>query len=133
MTILLNKVCYSADNIKVLSRSDSEAKLKRSVSSQVEACLAKGANDPDLTIITHHTVDLPRKKEVDQKKLEIGQGGLINQTLHADPKSPDYWENEPAGFLYINYCTKSKMEEILNAGKRQEKKNGFLENIEKVI
>jgi len=71
-------------------------------------------------------------EEIDVK-LEIGQGGLINQTLHADPKSPDYWENEPAGFLYINYCTKSQMKQILDAGKRQEKKDGFLENLERTV
>lgn len=67
---------------------------------------------------------------VPEEKLEIGAGAEIDQQMHTDPKGLDYWEEEPAGFIYINYCTKSQCKKILASGKRKDAKDGFLSGIQ---
>ena len=64
-----------------------------------------------------------------ETKLEIGAGGLIDQQVDLDPKDPDYWENEPVGFIYINYSTQKEFDKILAIGKRKEKKDGFMDGL----
>jgi hypothetical protein len=64
--------------------------------------------------------------EEEQTLLEIGAGAKINQKIHQDPQALDYWQDEPAGFIYINYCDQATADRILKAGKRQEKTDGFL-------
>lgn len=59
------------------------------------------------------------------KKLEVGLGSSINQEVNKDTEELDFWQDKPAGFIYINYCTKDQCEKILAAGKRKEKKGGF--------
>lgn len=68
--------------------------------------------------------------EETQTKLEIGAGAKIDQQISRDPKNLDYWEDEPAGFIYINYCDVATAQRILGAGKRQEKSEGFLSGLE---
>lgn len=63
------------------------------------------------------------------KKLEIGAGALIKQRVFDDPKMMDYWESEPAGMIYINYCDEETQKKILDAGKRADKKDGFMKDI----
>jgi hypothetical protein len=64
-----------------------------------------------------------------KKNLEVGAGTMINQKVHADPKDIDFWEEEPAGMIYINYCDEQTVIEILEAGIREEKAEGFLDKI----
>lgn len=64
------------------------------------------------------------------KKIEIGAGALINQNIHDDPQDIDYWEDKPSGMIYINYCDSETVKRIIKAGKRVDKKNGFMENIQ---
>ena len=63
------------------------------------------------------------------KKLEIGAGALIKQRVYDDPKIIDYWEKEPAGMIYINYCDEVTKKKILDGGKRADEKDGFLKDI----
>ena len=62
-------------------------------------------------------------------KLDVAAGALIKQRIHEDPKDIDYWEGKPFGMIYINYCDLETAEKIISQGKRQEKKNGFLQDI----
>jgi len=63
------------------------------------------------------------------KKLEVGAGALVNQMIYDDPKAIDYWEEKPAGMIYINYCDEETFDKILKAGKRANKKDGFMQGI----
>jgi hypothetical protein len=65
-----------------------------------------------------------------QKKLEIGAGGLIAQQIHVDPKDINYWEDTPAGFIYLNYVSQEECQQILNTGKREEKKEGAFDGLQ---
>jgi hypothetical protein len=74
-----------------------------------------------------------RKKSVTTvkpvKKLEIGAGALINQKVYRDTKGIDYWEDEPAGMLYVNYCDMDTMNRILDAGEIKKKSEGFMDGL----
>jgi hypothetical protein len=65
------------------------------------------------------------------KSLEIGAGALINQIVYTDPKSIDYWEDTPAGMIYINYCDEETFKKIVQAGKREESEEGFMTGLKK--
>ena len=67
--------------------------------------------------------------EKSAKKLEIGAGAKIHQKIGADPEKLDFWQDEPAGMIYINYCDISTAERILAAGQRQQKAEGFLAGV----
>jgi len=64
------------------------------------------------------------------KKLEVGAGALVNQLVYDDPKNIKYWEEKPAGMIYINYCDEITLKKILNNGKRADKKDGFMQGIQ---
>jgi len=68
--------------------------------------------------------------EETQVKLEIGAGAKINQQIYRDPQNLDYWKDEPEGMIYINYCDEATAEKIIKAGKREEKPEGFLNNLQ---
>lgn len=72
------------------------------------------------------------KQEVEakQKMLEIGAGAKIRQKLGVDPESLDFWQPEPAGLIYINYCDEETADRILAAGKREDHADGFLQGLE---
>ena len=74
-----------------------------------------------------------RKKSVTTvkpvKKLEIGAGALINQKVYRDTQVIDYWEEEPAGMLYVNYCDMDTMSRILDAGEIEKKSEGFMDGL----
>ena len=62
--------------------------------------------------------------------LEIGAGAKIKQELGADPENLDFWQEEPVGMIYINYCDEETATKIIEAGKRQDKDDGFLGGLE---
>ena len=68
-------------------------------------------------------------KESEGKKLEVGAGAKIDQKIFADPQNLDFWEQEPAGFIYINYCDEETVKKIIAAGKREESTEGFLDGL----
>lgn len=63
------------------------------------------------------------------KNLEIGAGALIDQQVYADTQSIDYWQPEPTGMVYINYCDEQTAKKIFEAGKIAEKAEGFMEGL----
>jgi len=63
------------------------------------------------------------------KKLEIGAGALIEQRVYDDPKLMEYWEEKPAGMIYINYCDEVTLKKILDQGRRADEKDGFMQGI----
>lgn len=69
------------------------------------------------------------KPVVPVKKLEIGAGALIKQRVYEDPKMIDYWETEPAGMIYINYCDEETKKKIIDGGRRADAKDGFLKDV----
>jgi hypothetical protein len=68
--------------------------------------------------------DFDTQDESPVKTLEIGAGAKINQTVYKDPKELDYWEEKPAGILYINYTPSEQAEEIIKKGKKDLTKKG---------
>lgn len=58
------------------------------------------------------------------RTLEIGAGCKIDQKVYADPKELDYWEDKPAGILYINYTPFQEAISILEKGKKDLTKSG---------
>ena len=84
-------------------------------------------NSPEMQ---EHIFALQSDVESNQLQLEIGAGAKIHQRINPDPQELDYWQEEPAGFIYINYCDVATAESILAAGKRQEVEDGFLAGLE---
>lgn len=68
--------------------------------------------------------------EANQKMLEIGAGAKIRQKLGEDPENLDFWQEKPAGIIYINYCDEETATKIIEAGKREDKADGFLNGLE---
>lgn len=66
---------------------------------------------------------------VPTKKLEVGAGALINQKIYSDTKDMDYWDEKPAGMIYINYCDAETLKNILAKGRRKEKAEGFMDGL----
>jgi len=65
------------------------------------------------------------------KKLEVGAGALVSQRVYDDPKNlKKYWEETPAGMIYINYCDEETLKKILDGGKKATKKDGFMDEIQ---
>lgn len=59
-----------------------------------------------------------RSAEIAPKRLEIAAGSRIDQQVYPDPKDIDYWEDEPAGSIVINYVDEETTNQIIAAGKR---------------
>lgn len=58
------------------------------------------------------------------KTLDIAAGAKINQKVYADPNDLDFWCEQPAGMLYINYTPSEEVVKILKRGKKDLSKNG---------
>lgn len=52
------------------------------------------------------------------KHLEIAGGARIDQRIHDDPETLDFWQDEPAGMIYVNYVPEEEVEQIIAAGER---------------
>ena len=68
--------------------------------------------------------------EVSVKALEVGHGAAIKQEVHPDPEDMDFWRDEPEAFIYVNYCSPEECQKIIDSGKRDEKEDGFLQNLQ---
>jgi len=103
--------CSSSPSSSVSSSSNTSAKFK----------MKKGNVAPQAASNV--------RKITPVKQLEIGAGALIKQDIYDDPKKIGHWDKEPAGMIYINYCDQATLKKILKAGKREEKKEGFMEDL----
>jgi len=63
------------------------------------------------------------------KKLEVGAGALIKQKVYRDTKDIGFWNEEPDGMLYINYCDMETLGKILKAGEVGKKSEGFMDGL----
>lgn len=68
-------------------------------------------------------------KPIEAQNLEIGAGSLIKQEVYQDNNDLNYWEEKPYGLIYVNYCDEKTLENILKEGKKEEKINGFMNNL----
>jgi len=68
-------------------------------------------------------------KAAKKKKLEIGAGAQIDQGIGVDPNEMEFWSEEPVGMIYINYVTDEVAAEIMDAGKREDSAEGFMEKL----
>lgn len=67
----------------------------------------------------------PDEQLLEVNHLEIAAGAKIRQELaYHDPSDPDFYQDEPAGVIYCNYCTQGDFEKIIAAGKRDLTKGG---------
>jgi len=62
--------------------------------------LASTPNDPKATIVTHHAIN------VQAKKLEVGAGAKIIQSVYDDPERLDFWHDEPESIICITIAQK---------------------------
>ncbi len=67
------------------------------------------------------------------KSLDIAAGNKISQKVYADPEGLDFWQEKPAGVLYVNYTPKENAIAILKKGKKDLTKGGegFLAGLKK--
>jgi len=65
------------------------------------------------------------------KKLEIGAGAKIDQKIHMDNESLDFWQEKPAGIIYINYTNEESARKIIASGRRDltAQGEGFMKNL----
>jgi hypothetical protein len=99
-------------------RSKSDSVLARSMPSLKPRGQSVGVSAP-----------APVIEQVTPKTFEVGAGARIDQPVHPDPKDLDYWEEQPAGMIYINYTSPECVQQILAAGMREEKDEGFLDDV----
>ena len=71
----------------------------------------------------------PVEKVVETKKLEVGAGARIGQEIGVDPNPVDFWQEAPAGMIYVNFTGKKTLQEILDAGRREDKAEGPLNDM----
>jgi len=89
--------CYS-ENIYKPHRPNC---LLRSSNSHVEAC-----------------------DDISDTWLDIAAGAKINQKVYQDTENIDFWQDTPAGLIYINYCSEEQVKSIVKNGKKDLTKNG---------
>lgn len=85
----------------------------------------------DMDMSCFDAFDKEKTEEAESvKKLEVGAGALVNQRIYDDPKNlKEYWEEKPAGMIYLNYCDEETLKSILDCGRKGTKKDGFMKNI----
>lgn len=69
------------------------------------------------------------EEPVESTKLEIAAGARIKQQIHPDPKELDFWEEEPASILYLNYTSEKEVKTILKSGEVGSKNEGALSGL----
>lgn len=78
-----------------------------------------------------HTLGAARSASLGARGIEVGAGAKISQRIYPDPENLDFWQDVPAGVIYINYVNVEEAQEILAAGKRDltNKGEGFMGNL----
>ena len=126
---------YSCDSIPVVSYTPEQSEqifaeraAKRKVAeAMVEPVRNSLEYDDDGTDDTDSDASVA-KVEL-KKSYEIGAGAAIKQSIGVDDESLDSYEDEPAGFIYLNYVDIEDALAIIEAGKRKDKANGFMDSM----
>lgn len=82
---------------------------------------------------TNDNISVNSVQPIETEKLEIGGGAKISQELaHHDPSELSFYQDEPAGIIYGNYCSQEDFEKIIAAGVRDMTANGegFMDGLE---
>lgn len=58
------------------------------------------------------------------KRLEVAAGARIQQEVYPDPQDLAFWQDEPAGVLYVNYCDEETARAILSQGREDRTARG---------
>lgn len=99
-----DKLSFFASNASLMSNDEAPPRKKRS-SPGGSSCVSRG--------------------HIEVQKLEIGAGAKIKQELaHKDPQELSFYQDKPAGLIYVNYCTMADLKTILSAGKRDTTNGG---------
>jgi len=64
-----------------------------------------------------------------ETKLEVGGGARIKQKIGVDPEKIGFWQNEPAGLIYVNYVTPKEEQRIRETGQVGEARDGALKGL----
>lgn len=71
----------------------------------------------------------PRRATAKKTTLDIRAGAKIDQDLGVDPNDLDFWQDTPAGILYINYTPAHVAKEIIDGGKVEKLEEGFMSSL----
>ena len=71
----------------------------------------------------------PVEPVVQKKMLEIGAGARIQQEIGVDPNPIDFWQAEPIGLIYCNYVDEETMQQIIAAGRREDREESALNGL----
>jgi hypothetical protein len=65
-------------------------------------------------------------------RTEVGAGAMVNQSVHDDTESIDFWQDTPTALIRIYYCSQEELAEIVGSGPSTTPNDGsFLGNIPK--
>jgi hypothetical protein len=62
-------------------------------------------------------------------RLEIAAGAKIKQKVYDDPKDLSYWQKDPAGVLYVNYCHEDVCSQLIATPRVATPADGFMAGI----
>lgn len=70
-------------------------------------------------------------RSVQTKKLEVGAGAKINQSVYDDPERLDFWHDKPESIICVNYCSEKEAQEIIEQGEIdiEGHKEGYLKEV----
>lgn len=65
------------------------------------------------------------------KRLEVAAGARIDQEVYPDPQPLEFWQDQPAGIIYVNYVDEDTARAILQAGRidRTARGDGFMASL----
>jgi len=80
---------------------------------------------------TLNSSNVLRSRSINVKKIEVGAGANINQTINSDVEPLSFWRDEVESIICINYVLEEDCSKILQAGKisLEGDKEGFLKSV----
>ncbi len=109
--------------------SCSSPKLKRAVRSRGISGQSAGGivmpdSMPEAPIADSGDELFDYDSEESVKQLDIAAGAKIDQKVYLDPNDLDFWQDKPAGMLYINYTPTEQAIAIIKKGMKDLTKGG---------
>jgi len=123
----------SASSEAMLMASKALSAKPRGMMSSKGASMARSLNAASLSVPVAAAEPVYDAETIERAaaatRLEIAAGEKIDQKIFDDPQSLDFWEPEPAGTIYINYCPSDLVDEILKLGEVGAHSDGFLQKL----